>query len=102
MGLDMYLDAKTKLSGFGKNESTGACGGLFPIAPKMKEERVEIGYWRKAYEVCDTILWRVGNQSEDTNCVDFYLSKEDCESILRTAEERIEEENYNNEWEKQD
>ena len=50
MGLDQYLKARTKT--VEHKSCRGACGGLFPIAPK-DNGTTEIGYWRKAYDVSD-------------------------------------------------
>ena len=54
MGLDMWLTAKTKKRE--NNEHTGVCSGLFNIIPKSVDDKVQIGYWRKAYDQQDLIL----------------------------------------------
>ena len=53
MGLDQYLRARTKT--VEHKSCRGACGGLFPIAPK-DYGTTEIGYWRKAYDVSDYLM----------------------------------------------
>jgi len=87
MGLDMYLKAKSETFKRQAKTLTGACGGLFPIAPKANGYR-EMGYWRKAYDLQDEIMGivrqnlGVENLDED-NCVDFKLTKENLEDLVR-------------------
>lgn len=104
MGLDMYLKAKTRLEKVGKKESTGACGGMFPLAPKMEDSMREIGYWRKAYSVQEMLKEniRTYNHTEKDNCVDFYITKEEVEEILKTAKAVLEENEFEDEYEKEE
>ena len=53
MGLDMYLLAKYK--NVTNTQTTGACGGLFPLTIKSHGKE-EIGYWRKDYKL-DNLIW---------------------------------------------
>lgn len=92
MGLDMYLNAKSKRLKSKETSHTGACGGLFPLAPKKEAEEVEIGYWRKAYDVQELIMEYVElGESGDDNCVPFPLGKTTVEDILAIAKENFEE-----------
>ena len=113
MGLDMYLKVKyphkpqNRLEAINeevnKNTTklTGACGGLFGVAP-ADNGCEEIGYWRKAYGVRDLIFGTINSclGAEEDNCVDFLITEEEVDTILKVAEEKIEEikssyENYN-------
>lgn len=98
MGLDQYLKAKTKT--IPKKSLTGACGGLFPVAPE-DGGTTEIGYWRKAYAVSDYL--------RDTLCVEGIFNCENKEisydevvEIINDATEIIEEESYDDMYEKED
>lgn len=84
MGLDMYLKTNART---GNKYATGACGGLFPLAPAMDKEETEIGYWRKNYKLDDYILNLLNTEDVDPNCVDFEVSEEDCQSIIDFAKE---------------
>ena len=70
MGLDQYLKAKT--NSVKHKPSTGACGGLFPLAPS-DNGTTEIGYWRKAYDVSD-YLRQVLEIYDDFNLEDKEIS----------------------------
>lgn len=82
MGLDQYLYKKVK-EHRGETHSTGACGGLFPLAPAT-DGMIEIGYWRKAYKVNEAIMDMVFTGGED-NCVKFPMSKQACMKIMQQA-----------------
>ena len=65
MGLDMYLEVK-RVKETGKPKGlTGACGGLFGIAPASENE--EVGYWRKFYDL-DRYISELQERTEDDNC----------------------------------
>ena len=91
MGLDQYIVAKVK----GKKETgglTGACGGLFPMAPKS--DKTEIGYWRKFYKLDELIMELKGfdyDEWEEMNCEDVRLYKKDCQHFLDYAKEEVAE-----------
>lgn len=100
MGLDMYLFKKSKLADTSKG-ATGACGGLFPIAPATYGKMEEIGYWRKAYSVCDYILMLLDTPYLDVNCKNLRVKKAYCEEILQKAKRKLEEEDFQDDWEKE-
>jgi len=87
MGLDMYLRAKTTKRPYGG--ATGACGGLFNLAPE-DDGMTEIGYWRKAYDqqalICDTIK---SYTPADDNCVDFIITPKEIDVILTKANKAL-------------
>lgn len=89
MGLDMYLRAKTSKRNY--EGATGACSGLFGIAPE-DDGMIEIGYWRKAYDqqelICDTIASYDGHED---NCVNFKVERNEIEEIIKTAKQILEE-----------
>ena len=93
MGLDQYLRAKTTKREY--KGPTGACSGLFPIAPE-DYDMVEIGYWRKAYDQDNLISsYRTrNNYSEDYG---IRLSKKDCEEILASAKQILETHTFDEE-----
>ena len=90
MGLDMYLEAKYK----GQKDSglRGACGGLFPLAPKSDNE--EIGYWRKNYDLSD-FLWKQLDITEDMNCESIEMSEQDLLDVINFCEGKLKK---NQEW----
>lgn len=102
MGLDMYLKVKHKpqneLEAIAtaiedkKTTLTGACGGLFSIAPDDNGCE-EIGYWRKAYDQRDIILDNIASYGDredgEDNCVDFYISPEEVDKILAEAKAMV-------------
>ena len=100
MGLDMYLLAKTKQEK--QQQKLGACGGMFPLAPSNPNNLEQIGYWRKAYSVCDYILDRLGRNYDEVNLVELPMIKDDIVSILDECEFRKEEDYYENDWDKDD
>ena len=100
MGLDMYLFKRSQRADASKG-ATGACGGLFPFAPSTKGKE-EIGYWRKAYQVCDYILGLLGKSDVDVNCKDLRVKKAFCEQILKEAIHRVEQNEFKDEWDKSD
>lgn len=63
MGLDMYLEVKRAKGPEGQTGLTGACGGLFGLAPASDNE--EVGYWRKFYELDNFISNLQHRESED-------------------------------------
>lgn len=89
MGLDQYLVAKFK-DVKETNNLTGACGGLFPMAPKS--DKTEIGYWRKFYKLDDLIREEkqfTDDEWDEKNCEDIRLTKADCKYIQSYAEEEV-------------
>jgi len=82
----MYLKTNAPV---GQEHSTGACGGLFPFAPKMAKEQREIGYWRKNYKLNEFLLCDLGlaDDEEDDNCVDLPMSEEEIEATINFAKE---------------
>ena len=99
MGLDMYLYKKSARAC--DKGSTGACGGLFPLAPKS-EGMEEIGYWRKAYAVCDFIFQQLGKNFDESNLEKLYMSEKDIQAVLSEAKWHIEEEVFEDDWEEED
>lgn len=103
MGLDMYLKVKyppkpqNELEAINEDVNkdttrlTGACGGLFGVAP-ADNGCEEIGYWRKAYSVRDLIMGTIASccGAKEDNCVDFLITKEEVNTILAAAEEEVE------------
>ena len=76
----MYLRAKTTVREH--KDPTGACSGLFGLAPASKGT-TEIGYWRKAYDQLDLITDYV-----DGDCCDnLYIKKKDVLEILKRSKE---------------
>ena len=83
MGLDMYLRAKTTKRDY--TGATGACGGLFTMAPE-DNGMVEIGYWRKAYDQQALFTEVISSfDSGHDNCVHFKVEKNEIEEIIETA-----------------
>lgn len=84
MGLDQYLRTNARK---GNEYATGACGGLFPLAPKMSEGQREIGYWRKNYKLNDYLLNELGlgDEYEDVNCEDLPMSENQIEMAIGFA-----------------
>lgn len=80
MGLDQYLRAKTTKREY--KGATGACSGLFGIAP-ADNGMVEIGYWRKAYDqdklISDTM------SSPFVECGNRLITREEVDEILKEA-----------------
>ena len=70
----------------------------------IKSEGEQIGYFRKAYTVSDCILEELGilDSEEDHNCKDLKLTKENIENIITDAQWHLDEEAYQDDWEKQD
>lgn len=100
MGLDQYLIMKRKNE---KKETVlGIMNGAFPMG--IKSEGEQIGYFRKAYTVSDCILEELGilDSEEDHNCKDLKLTKENIENIITDAQWHLDEEAYQDEWEKHD
>lgn len=87
MGLDMYLFKRSQRADASRG-ATGACGGLFPFAPSTKGKE-EIGYWRKAYSVCEYILNLLDKNYDEVDCKDLRVKKAFCEQILNEAKERL-------------
>lgn len=100
MGLDQYLIMKRKNE---KKESVlGIMNGAFPIG--IRSEGEQIGYFRKAYTVSDCVLEEIGilDSEEDHNCKDLKLTKENIENIIADAQWHLDEEAYEDDWEKHD
>ena len=85
MGLDQYLRAKTTKREY--KGATGACTGMFPIAP-ADNGMVEIGYWRKAYDQDDLIASIMTSPYEE--CGNRLITKEECQEILDEAKRILE------------
>ena len=98
MGLDQYLKAKT--NSVKHKPSTGACGGLFPLAPS-DNGTTEIGYWRKAYDVSD-YLRQVLERYDDVNLEDKEISYNKVVEIIDYANEQLERNKFENEYERAD
>ena len=97
MGLDQYLLAKFKEGKKVETDNlTGACGGLFGIAPRS--DKTEIGYWRKFYKL-DGLVEEYYEENlaegqegyETMNCKDIELSKKFCQEMMDYAKEEIAE-----------
>ena len=80
MGMDQYLRAKTNKREY--QGATGACSGLFGIAPE-DNGMVEIGYWRKAYDQNDLISTTVSAQEDETGHV--RILKDEIDEIIEKA-----------------
>lgn len=98
MGLDQYLRAKTKT--VEQKSATGACGGLFPIAP-ANNGTTEIGYWRKAYAVSD-YLRNVLDVDDTFNLEDKEISYEQVIDILTYAQHVVAEKDFSDAYEESD
>lgn len=98
MGLDQYLRAKT--NSVKQKSATGACGGLFPVAPADKGT-TEIGYWRKAYSVSD-YLRQILEIDDEFNLQDKEISYEQIIDIINHAKNVIQEKLFEDEYEKSD
>jgi hypothetical protein len=77
MGLDQYLRAKTTKREY--KGPTGACSGIFPIAPE-DHGMVEIGYWRKAYDQ-DMLISQMASSHYDDND-DLRILPEEVDAII--------------------
>ena len=100
MGLDQYLIMKRKNE---KKETVlGIMNGAFPIG--IRSEGEQIGYFRKAYTVSDCVLEEIGilDSEEDHNCKDLKLTKENIEHIIADAQWHLDEDAYEDDWEKHD
>ena len=93
MGMDQYLRAKTSKREY--QGATGACNGLFGIAP-ADNGMVEIGYWRKAYDQNDLIADVARSQAVDDSG-HILITKEDVEEILEKAKEILDTHTFDDE-----
>ena len=98
MGLDQYLRARTNT--IEQKSSRGACGGLFPLAPK-DNGKTEIGYWRKAYDVSD-YLRQVLEIYDDFNLKDKEIPYNKVNEIIGYANEQLERNKFENGYERAD
>lgn len=98
MGLDQYLRAKTNT--VERKSATGACGGIFPIAP-ADNGTTEIGYWRKAYSVSD-YLRETLDIDDGFNLEDREITYDQILCIIKHAENLIQEDVFEDEYEKAD
>lgn len=98
MGLEQYLRARTKT--VEQKSATGACGGLFPLAPK-DNGTTEIGYWRKAYAVSDYLRNELDIDGT-FNLEDKEISYEQVVDILTYAQNVISEKDFEDEYEEAD
>ena len=95
MGLDQYCLAKRAREAKAEVDNlTGACGGLFPFAPKS--DKTQIGYWRKFYALDDYIQEIKGYNTNsknwgEMNCKDIRLSKENVQKLIDHSQWEIEE-----------
>lgn len=104
MGLDQYLIIKpSRKQEGGSSTLTGACGGLFPLAPKRKDGEIEAGYWRKAYSF-DDYMWEevIKPGKEDVNLERYELSKDQVKKVLETAKAMVAEGEFLDDWEEDD
>ncbi len=91
MGLDMYLNKRTYVQHWEHNgddnyEVTVTKGGQpTKIDPKKVKYIIEeAGYWRKQNQIHN---WFVQNVQEGIdNCGEYYVSKEDLETLLNLCE----------------
>lgn len=98
MGLDQYLRAKTSI--VEQKSSRGACGGLFPLAPK-DNGTTEIGYWRKAYAVSDylrDLLFIDGEFNLEDEPLDYFEVLE----VIDHATNLLQEDEFDDPYEKMD
>lgn len=98
MGLDQYLKARTKT--VEHKSSTGACGGLFPLAP-ADNGTTEIGYWRKAYAV-SSYLRNTLDIDDDFNLEYKEISYEKVTEIIEYATNLLSENAFEYEYEQRD
>lgn len=87
MGLDMYLNKKRYIWGDEKKQLqiTGIQG---INSDKVKYIIEEAGYWRKANQIHK---WFVDNVQEgEDDCKDYYVSREDLQSLLDTVNKVLE------------
>lgn len=88
MGLDMYLKAKRFY--YDEAKALEIINLTMPENNPFKRLRqaevtIEIGYWRKANEIHN---WFVNNvQDGEDNCAEYWVSKENIESLLATVRE---------------
>ena len=104
MGLDQYLIIKpSKKKEGGSATLTGACGGLFGLAPKREDGEIEAGYWRKAYSF-DDYMWNevIETEDEDTNLTRYELSKDQVKMVLETAKALVAEGDFIDDDEEED
>ena len=98
MGLDQYLKANT--NSVKHKPSTGACGGLFPLAP-ADNGTTEIGYWRKAYAV-SSYLRNTLEIDDDFNLEYKEISYEKVLEIIEYAKNLLNENAFEYEYEQRD
>lgn len=97
MGLDMYLFKKSKTSC--DKGATGACGGLFPLAPKS-DGMEEIGYWRKHYTLMDFICNLLNVEYGEINCEKLEMTLQQIEKVISECKFREEEDYYEDDYDK--
>ena len=107
MGLDQYLIIKPGKKQEGGSETlTGACGGLFPLAPRREDGEIEAGYWRKAYNfddfMWDEVIKPEVEEIEDVNLERYELSKDQVKMILETAKAMVAEDDFTYDWDRED
>ena len=87
MGLDMYLTASRYLNTWDKNgkdfETSMAIKDFFPelkdTRVKVKEAKIEVGYWRKANAIHK---WFVDNvQYGEDDCGEYFVSRINLEKL---------------------
>lgn len=97
MGLDQWLYVKTKLKVEDKG-NTGVCSSLFPLVPSEANDKIEIGYWRKAYDQ-DQLINQLASSvyPKDEKGETIYslnLTKEDVENILQESKRILKEHSF--------
>lgn len=78
----MYLRAKTNKREY--KGATGACSGLFAIAPE-DNGMVEIGYWRKAYDQLELIQECTRGSYDESG--HLLITKDEVDTILDRSKE---------------
>lgn len=85
MGLDMYLEKRKELSNNG-----GSCYNLRTNPLVKTVEITSVGYWRKAYDLDETIA-RATDTDADENCRYIYVDYDAMQEIVNEAESYIED-----------
>jgi hypothetical protein len=88
MGLDMYLKGKVYLD-YNSPEREEIAEMLDIKGYDVRSVTVELGYWRKANHIHK---WFVDNvQNGVDNCSEYYVRKEDLETLLLICKQVIED-----------
>lgn len=95
MGLDQWLIAKTTKRENKEENHTSVCGGLFGIIPTTVVDKVEIGYWRKAYDQ-QQLIYNIASKPENDEG-NMLITREEVDQILAEAKRILETHKFDEE-----